>query len=285
MARTLALLLLSVLGSAAYANDEEPAPDEAASLAALPPPPTTGVVASVYDGDTLTLASGDKVRLRWVNTPELKPAEDYGVEAGAATRALVENQEVKLSYGAVTRDGYGRLVAGVKVGEQDLSLHLLEQGLGHLFVIPPDDTDMTEMIAAQERARQAGRGIWSTDRYKGALHITSFHANAKGDDRVNVNGEYLRICNVSSTALDMNGYRITDLSGRSWTFPSLVVPPGSTVKLHSGIGDTQQDPQSQLEIYLGSADPVWNNNRDRATIYDRYGRIVDSRAHEVKGAK
>ena len=33
---------------------------------------------SVYDGDTYTLADGNKIRLRGVNTPELKPAEDFG---------------------------------------------------------------------------------------------------------------------------------------------------------------------------------------------------------------
>jgi endonuclease YncB( thermonuclease family) len=285
MLRAFALIFCGLAAPLAFAQDEPDGDAAAAALDSQPPPPAKAVVASVYDGDTMTLSTGDKVRLRWVNTPELKPAEDYGVEAGAATRALVANQEVTLSYGAVTRDGYGRLIAGVKAGDQDLSLHLLELGLGHLFVIPPDDTDLSAMLAAQERARAAGRGIWSTERYKGALHITSFHANAKGDDRQNVNGEYLRVCNVSAAAVDLNGYRITDLSGRSWALPALVVPPGHTVKIISGKGEDQRDPQAQLEVYLQSADPVWNNERDRATIYDRYGRVVDTRAHEVKGSK
>ena len=40
--------------------------------------PRYGRVVSVYDGDTYTLADGNKIRLRGVNTPELKPAEDFG---------------------------------------------------------------------------------------------------------------------------------------------------------------------------------------------------------------
>ena len=50
------------------------------------PVPAQGRVVEVYDGDTLTLASGDKIRLRWVNTPELRPKEDYGIEDREAAR-------------------------------------------------------------------------------------------------------------------------------------------------------------------------------------------------------
>jgi hypothetical protein len=218
-----------------------------------------------------------------VNTPELKPAEAYGLDARAATTARVLGHDVTLLYGSATRDGYGRLVAGLQYdGDQNLSIQLLELGLGHLFVIPPDDTDLTPFIAAQERARAAHRGIWSTAEFQGVLHITSFHANADGDDRENVNGEYLRICNVSPAPLDLAGFRIVDISGRSWEFPQMIVPPGNTVKVHSGIGENQADPTAQLEVFLGSADPIWNNKEDRATIYDRYGRVVDARSHSVQ---
>ncbi len=247
------------------------------------PVPDKGTVVSVYDGDTLTLDSGDKVRLKWVNTPELKPAEDYGTEAREATRELCLGQEVSLAYGEVKRDGYGRLIAGVTCQGQDLSEHLLTLGFAHLFLIPPNDRDTTPLLEAQGKAHAANRGIWSTDRYQGALHITSFHANAPGDDRENVNGEYLRVCNVSQDDVELAGYRLTDLSGRSFTLPSAILPPGATVKIHSGVGDAQVSPDQQIEIFLGSDGPIWNNKRDRATIYDRHGHVVDARDHEVKG--
>ncbi|RME29099.1 MAG: hypothetical protein D6798_00950, partial [Deltaproteobacteria bacterium] len=248
------------------------------------PVPQSGTVVSVYDGDTLTLDTGDRVRLKWVNTPELKPAEDYGVEAREATRALCLGQEATLTYGEVKRDGYGRLIAGVTCQGQDLSEHLLTLGFAHLFLIPPNDRDVAPLLEAQRKAREANRGIWSTDRYQGDLHITSFHANAPGDDRDNVNGEYLRVCNISQHEVELAGYRLTDLSGRSFTLPSVILPPGATVKIHSGVGENRTSPDEQIEIYLGSDGPIWNNTRDRATIYDRHGHVVDSRDHEVKGS-
>ena len=246
------------------------------------PPPTRATVVAVYDGDTLTLSTGDKVRLRGVNTPEIKPAEDYGIEARDAARDLLLNQEVILTYGPSesVRDGYGRLLASVHTADgRDLALHLLEQGLGHVFLIPPESLDATLLVNAQDTARAAGRGIWSTDRYRGDLHITSFHANAPGDDSQNINGEYLRISNVAPRPVDLAGYSLRDLSGKTWPLPSLIVPVGHTVKVHSGTGANQPDPDQQLEVYLGSSQPIWNNSRDRATIYDRYGQVVDAREH------
>ena len=118
----------------------------------------------------------------------------------------------------------------------------------------------------------------------GAPSITSFHANAAGDDRENVNGEYLRVCNISGTELNIDGYRITDASGNSFGFPAVVIPPGHTIKVHSGHGENQLDPSSQLAVYLGSDGPIWNNEEDRATLYDRFGVVVDSRNHAVKKA-
>ena len=253
-----------------------------APLAFAEPTIETGRVVEVYDGDTVTLSSGDKVRLRWVNTPELHPSEDYGVEAREATRELVLNQQVDLVLGPTARDGYGRLIAGIRVGEEDLSLHLATLGLAHVFIIPPEDTDIGPMLQAQAKARAAKRGIWSNPRYQGRLHITSFHANAPGDDNDNINGEYLRVCNISNDPLDIQGFRITDLHGNAWEFPQAIIPPGHTIKIHSGQGSNQLDPASQLSIYLGSLSPIWNNKRDRATIYDRFGATEDFREHEVK---
>lgn len=275
------IALLASWSGAAFGGDATDRGPDSPALSSTRSGPAEASVAAVYDGDTLTLSTGDRVRLRWVNTPELKPLEPYGMEARELTASLVLQKTVTLLYGPTQRDGYDRLLAGVTVEGRNLSIALLEAGLGHLFVIPPDDTDMTPLIAAQARAKAARRGIWSTEGYQGALHITSFHANADGDDRQNVNGEYLRLCNVSGETLDTSGYRIADISGRSWEFPTAIVPPGHTIKVHSGRGQAQLDSSEQIAIYLGSADPIWNNTEDRATIYDRYARVVDSRNHHV----
>ena len=134
------------------------------------------------------------------------------------------------------------------------------------------------------RTRAAKRGIWSTESYSGNFHFTSFHANAAGDDRENVNGEYLRLCNITTQPQSLDGFRITDATGASWDLPGIIVPAGHTVKIHSGRGDNQADPTSQLAIFLGSPTPIWNNKEDRATLFDRYDAVVDTRLHTVQRA-
>ena len=253
--------------------------------AALASEPTSATVAAVYDGDTLTLNTGDKIRLRGINTPELRPAEDFGIEARDAVRDLVMNQQVQLIYGnppGQNRDAYGRLVASVRIGDIDVATYLLERGLGHLFIFPSEAIDIEVMKTAQNTAKSKGLGVWSTEGYGGDLHITSFHANGiYGDDRININGEYLRVCNVSSRPIELEGYSIrSNANSEGWTFPSMIVPVGNNVKIYSGRGQNQYDPVKQLEIFLGNDSPVWNDCHDVATIRDRYGQVVDMREHK-----
>ena len=265
------LLLALFAASPAAAQDEQPAP-------------ATSQVVSVYDGDTFTLSNGDKVRVRWINTPELKPAQAYGEDARELTEDFVIGESLDLTYGEATRDGYGRLLAGVWVDGRSLAEALLEKGLAHLFMIPPvgDDAPLDALIAAQARARAAGVGIWSTDRYRGTVHITSFRANARGDDRENLNGEYLRVCNITAEPLDLAGYRLSDAQGSSWLMPSVTLPVGHTVKIYTGQGDDNADPAEQLTVYLDSDRPVWNNDFDRAVLYDPLGRVMDAQLYKPK---
>lgn len=249
---------------------------------AAPPPPASAVVVRVYDGDTFTLEGGEHVRLRSVNTTELRPKEAFGEEARAATVALLLGRTVDLSYGQVLRDGYGRLIAGASVGGRSLDLELLRKGLGHVFLLPPVDGDVAPLLQAQREARAARLGIWSDPHFQGALHITSFHANGRGDERQNPNAEYARVCNIGDEPLNLAGYRITNLKGRSFVLPDVVVPPGHTFEVRSGMGQDQRDPARQLTVHLMSRGPVWNNEADRITILDPQGRVVDFRDHKVQ---
>jgi len=245
-------------------------------------PPRTGIIISVYDGDTFTLNTGDKIRLRGVNTPELRPKEAYGIEARDAAADFLLQKKVTLHYGEVKKDGYNRLIASVETKEGDVGTHLLSLGLGHIFLIPPESVDLPKMLKAQEEAQESKRGLWSNPRYTSRLHITSFHANGKGRDSAFVNGEYLRVCNISSQEVSTKGFRIRNLAGKEFTLPEIIIPVGHTVKIFSGYGRHQKNPRKQLEIYLGSRTPVWDNTHDFVRIMNQKGKIEDEREHKPK---
>jgi len=71
-------------------------------------------VVSVYDGDTFTLATGDKVRLADINAPEV--GEKGSIEARDYLSSLVRQKTVYLDIDDMNRtDKYGRLVCVVYV--------------------------------------------------------------------------------------------------------------------------------------------------------------------------
>lgn len=222
------------------------------------------VVQSVYDGDTLTLSDGTKVRLAFVNTTELRPGEAWSAEARDAAAALVLGREVDI-VGDGVRDRYGRLVASVRVGNVDLAERLVQLGLAHVFVVPPETANVGTLLGLQQVARSAGLGLWSS--IQGPLHVTSFHADG-GRDGTDANAEYFRLCNVSATPVDLRGWVVGDPAGRSFALPPVQLPPGFAVAVHSGVG---RDDVAAGRIYLGSPLAIWPDEGARLLIKDPSG--------------
>lgn len=115
-----------------------------------------GRVDHVADGDTLTVSiDGERhrVRLHQIDAPE---HDQPG--AAAARRALtakVDGQYVRLA--VVTVDDYGRLVAGVSLGERDINRELVREGHAWAFRRHLEDRSLLDDEAA---ARRTGRGLW-----------------------------------------------------------------------------------------------------------------------------
>jgi competence protein ComEC len=104
----------------------------------------------------------------------------------------------------------------------------------------------------------------------GALELADVHADADGDDRENLNDEYIILENTGSDTLDLSGWTITDAADHTYTIPDgTTLAPGDTVTIHSGSGsDTASD------LYWGSGTPIWNNGGDTVTVRNSQGDVV-----------
>ncbi len=102
------------------------------------------------------------------------------------------------------------------------------------------------------------------------LALQRVHADADGDDRENLNDEYLVFENTGSSTLDLSGWTITDEAGHTYTVPDgTTLAPGDTITLHTGSGsDTAAD------LYWGSESPIWNNAGDTVTVRNNQGDVV-----------
>jgi len=233
-------------------------------------------VVRVIDGDTFELASGDNVRLLHINTPET--GEVGAAEATALSRSLVHNKPVELHFGKVFEDHYGRLLAEVYSEGTSVNQALVEAGLAHVFFIPPvPHKAQKRLVKAQIIAREKNVGIWKDDpRYAANFHITSFKHNAPGDDRENLNGEYVRIANIGSAPANLNGYRVLNQRGDGVTLPSIRLPVGRTVKIRVGSGKSQiRAKKGQQYFYMGRTMPLWSNKGDEAVLRRADGSIED----------
>jgi micrococcal nuclease len=139
----------------------------------------------VYDGDTVTLEDGRRLRLIGIDTPELgrdgKADQPYAVAARDALRSLLEKRpELDLRLDRTRHDIHGRLLAhAFLVDGTSLSAWLLERGYATLLIIPPDDWNAACYQAAERRARTDERGIWALPRYH-AIASTRLRKTARG---------------------------------------------------------------------------------------------------------
>lgn len=120
----------------------------------------TGVVTSVHDGDTITVA-GQSVRLDSIDAPEL--AQTYGPQARDNLSALVLNKPVTVTYGK--KDKYGRVVGTVFGSDCALvNLQQVQDGAAWYYKAYQCEIAQSERSAyetAEETARNAGRGLWA----------------------------------------------------------------------------------------------------------------------------
>lgn len=125
--------------------------------------PSTATVASVIDGDTIVLESGEKVRYLMIDTPEITGGKNdcYGDLARDYNEQLVLGQEVTLTYDVECSDTYGRLLAYVEAPDGEMNTLMVERGFACVLVIPPNGSDREAEFATLElEARQSGEGLW-----------------------------------------------------------------------------------------------------------------------------
>jgi micrococcal nuclease len=123
-------------------------------------------VASVVDGDTIKLETGETVRYIGINTPETvhpsKPVECFGKEASKKNKELVDQKEVRLEKDISDKDKYGRLLRYVYTND-DLLVNavLVEEGFAYASNYPPDEEFKERFGIAEKEAKQEKRGLWA----------------------------------------------------------------------------------------------------------------------------
>ena len=127
----------------------------------------TATVAQVYDGDTVRLTNGERVRLTGINTPELgRDGQADEPMAQAARQWFVreaKGRQVYLVPGTESRDHYGRLLAHLYLPDGRLaSEQMIMKGMGFALAQSAQPELLTCLFDAEQTAALSKRGVWQS---------------------------------------------------------------------------------------------------------------------------
>lgn len=165
-------------------------------------------VAHIYDGDTLRLDDGRRVRVLGINAPETasknRTAEPLAQAGLNATQAFFRaDKQVRLSYDQQRHDRYGRLLAHVyNTKGQSLAASLLRDGLAFHIMVPPNASAAECLQAREWQARRAGRGIWQ-ERYWRARPAAELKLRDTGFLRIQ--GRVVKVTEGKDIWLELDG--------------------------------------------------------------------------------
>jgi micrococcal nuclease len=140
----------------------------------------------IYDGDTILLDGGQKVRLLGIDAPEMgHDGQKSELMARAAWKficGLLKKSRVRLEYDEEKKDRHGRLLAYVFLENGDMvNAILVRKGLAHVMLKHPNLKYKELLLDCQRKAIKEKLGIWShrfkTEEtfYLGNLSAYRFH--------------------------------------------------------------------------------------------------------------
>ena len=132
-----------------------------------------GVVAEVFDGNTLKLDSGIVVRLGGVRAPlpagrrAGSKAEPLADAAKAGLSELVLGKAVRLALDDEETDRYGHMEAQLYLDADGrwIQQEMLGRGLARVEPLPGNHHCASELLGAEDKARANSLGIWADPYY------------------------------------------------------------------------------------------------------------------------
>ncbi|WIM94143.1 lamin tail domain-containing protein [Actinoplanes oblitus] len=309
MLRRLASLATAVTAAATLTLAGLPAPALAASVPCRPVAGSprcsvwTGKVAWVADGDTLLVdVNGDgtttprSIRVIGVQAMEQhvyspkaakRRGDCHALEATARVERLVRagNGVVRMTAQHADSQSRNRPLRSISVKIngtwRDIGEDLVRHGYALWLPFAGEWAWDSAYELDEARASTEKQLMWD-ENYCGAgpaaaANLTVWaNSDADGDDGGNLNGEWIRIGNHGSAAVDLSGWWVRDSGLRRYTFTAgTVVPAGGAVYVHVGQGvDTATDKYWGLSAPIfTNVDPLRNSVGDGAYLFDPQGDL------------
>lgn len=197
-------------------------------------------VKTVYDGDTVVLDDGRKIRLLGINTPEVQhrnqSADAGGNEAKQWLSLRLQNTKVRLQTDEELVDKYKRTLAHLFTENKDhINVELVKAGLAEVSIYPPNLLYTNELLAAQRSAEQAKLGIWQHPDY--AVQPVSQLSDGNRSGWLRLLGQVLSIRHTKKSVYLEFSEQFSARIERKWLFlfPDLNSYVGKNVELRGWV--------------------------------------------------
>jgi endonuclease YncB( thermonuclease family) len=121
-------------------------------------------VVKVYDGDTVTMADGLKVRLLQIDAPELAEGECFAKESKAALASLLAKKgtiTLRADRASASYDRYGRALRYIFVGKLNVNLEMIKIGAAAPYFYQGEKGIYSAaMLKAAQDAKFYKVGLW-----------------------------------------------------------------------------------------------------------------------------
>lgn len=146
-------------------------PHQGAQILQVSPGHSHFLVKKVYDGDTILLTNGKKIRLLGINTPEVEGRNKSLQVGGEQAKQWLEhkllNKKIRMEKDIEKMDKYGRLLAHVFTEDNEhMNLELVKQGLASVNIYPPNLKYTDILLKAEQHAEKQSLGIWGFREYQ-----------------------------------------------------------------------------------------------------------------------
>ena len=157
-------------------------------------------ITHVYDGDTVKLHDGRKVRLIGINTPELYPKKEPGAHQAVLELAqLLDAYEFKvhLQLGKRKQDRYGRWLAHLFLADgTNVSAWMLRRGLGYWITVGKNESYLACYHSAEQFARRTQRNLW---RNPDKVFQNASELNSKSKGFYLIQGQLVRVLETNKS--------------------------------------------------------------------------------------
>jgi micrococcal nuclease len=135
-------------------------------------------VTYVFDGDTIEIEGGQRVRLIGIDTPECYPNEKaardsmhsgvdvakivaMGEKAKQFSQKLLQDKRVRLEFDLEKKDKYDRLLAYIYLEDGTfVNAQIVQEGFANLMTIPPNIKYVELFNNLYKQARANKKGLW-----------------------------------------------------------------------------------------------------------------------------